>query len=65
MNHVPEGVATTDGRNPDTANPGRCAAESLAARIDMQHARHARDLRAALDAYARVQEWATTNQRGH
>lgn len=66
MSHVPEGIATTDGRNVDTANPARCALESLSARIHFQDAQRARDVTGMRDAAAQLQEWATqTNRRGH
>ena len=65
MSHVPEGIVTTDGRTVDTANPARCALESLSARIHFQDAQRARDVTGMRDAAAQLQEWATqTNRRG-
>ena len=65
MSYVPEGIATTDGRTVDTANPARCALESLSARIHFQDAQRARDVTGMRDAAAQLQEWATqTNRRG-
>ena len=65
MSYVPEGIATTDGRTVDTANPARCALESLSARIHFQDAQRARDVNGMRDAAAQLQEWATqTNRRG-
>ena len=63
MSHVPEGIATTDGRTVDTANPARCALESLSARIQLQDAQRARDVDGMRDAAAQLQEWACTNKR--
>ena len=68
MTHIPEGIATQDGRTPATPNPGYCACMSLEARIRLQDAQRARDVTGMRDAAAQLQEWAcTTNQtrRGH
>lgn len=63
MSHVPEGIATTDGRTVAEANPARCALESLSARIQLQDAQRARDVTAMRDAAAQLQEWACTNNQ--
>lgn len=66
MSHIPEGIATVDGRTPATPNPGYCACMSLEARIRLQDAHRARDMARVRDAMAQVQEWAPTNhRRGH
>ena len=65
MSHIPEGIATQDGRTPATPNPGYCACMSLEARIRLQDAHLQRDLTKVRDAMAQVQEWApTTIRRG-
>jgi hypothetical protein len=63
VSHIPEGIATQDGRTPATPNPGYCACMSLEARIRLQDAHLQRDLTKVRDAMAQVQEWAPTNLR--
>lgn len=66
MSHIPEGIATSDGRTPATPNPGYCACMSLEARIRLQDAHLNRDHTRVKDALAVAQEWAPTNlRRGH
>jgi hypothetical protein len=66
VSHIPEGIATQDGRTPATPNPGYCACMSLEARIRLQDAQRERDRGRMKDALAVAQEWApTTLRRGH